>query len=206
MQSTLAYKSLPLLLIALLFFTACDSANHPGQTYSDAPEPFKADGGTISASNYGQTLEQPFTLGLGALDEGSISITLDSIQPVNLPPNVTLVTTALNRPLENNGALLSAGWLGYPPAIEKVGHPFILHSLEHAIIHPQEYVEAVVVLQSAKVGAFIVQGFLLTLEMNGKTYQHYYPTAAVLCVDVDKATCDAAVKQADDDYHSQQGH
>ncbi len=195
---------IPLYLILLFLLAAC-AGNHPGQTYPDAPAPFKADDGTVSASNHYQTLKQPFTLGLGALNEGSTPITLSSIKPVNNPPNITLVTTALNRPLENNGALLSAGWPGYPPVIEKVGHPFILHPLEQAIIHPQEYVEAVVVLQSSKVGAFIVQGFLLTLEMNGQTYQHYYPTAAVLCVEVDEATCDAAVKQANEEYDRQRG-
>jgi hypothetical protein len=188
----------------LLLLAAC-AGNRPGQTYPDAPAPFQADDGTISARNYYQTLEQPFTLGLGAFNGGATPITLDSLKPVALPPDVTLVATAIERPEENSHELLTAGHLGYPPIIDDLHRPYVFHPLEHAVIHPQEYVEAVVALQSSKVGAFIAQGFLLTLEMNGKTYQHYYPAAIVLCVEVDEATCDAAVKKADEDYDSQQG-
>jgi hypothetical protein len=187
----------------LLLLTAC-AGNHPGQAYPDAPAPFQADDGTIAASNYAQALDQPFTLGLGAFNGGSTPITLDSLKPVDLPSDVTLVATAIERPEENGHTLLTAGNLGYPPIIDELHRPYVFHPLEQAIIHPQEFLEAVIALQSSKAGAYIVQGFLLTLEMNGKTYQHYYPTAAVLCVAVDKATCDAAVKQADDNYHNQQ--
>jgi hypothetical protein len=200
-----AIRNLLYTLFLLLLLAAC-AESQAGQTYPDAPEPFKADDGTIAASNYGQTLDQPFTLGLGAFNGGSTPITLSSLKPVNLPPDVTLVATAIERPEENGHILLTAGNLGYPPIIDELHRPYIFRQLEQAIIHPQEFVEAVIALQSSKVGAYIVQGFLLTLEMNGKTYQHYYPTAAVLCVEVDHATCDAAVKQADDDYHNQQGH
>jgi hypothetical protein len=194
-----------LVLFLLLLLTAC-AGNHPGQAYPDAPASFKADDTGIYVSNYAQTRSKPLVFGLGMSNEGSTPITLDSLKLVDAPSNITLIATGAAYPTENDKTLLPVGGIEYPPILEEQHRPYTLHPLSQAILQPQEYAEALVALQSSKVGTFLVKGFLLTLEMNGQTYQHYYPLTAVLCVEVDHATCDAAVKQADDNYHNQQGH
>jgi hypothetical protein len=130
------------------------------------------------------------------MNAGSTPITLEFLILADAPSNVTLIATGVAYPAENDNTLLPVGGTEYPPTLENLHRPYILHPLAQAILHPQEYAEALVALQSSQVGAFLVKGFLLTLEMNGQTYQHYYPLTAVLCVEVDHATCDAAVQQA----------
>ncbi len=203
-NSAPARKRLPPILFLLLLLAAC-AGNHPGQTYPDAPAPFQADDTGIAVTNHGQTRTKPLVFGLGMMNEGSTSITLDSLTLANPLPNITLLATGVAYPAENDKTLLPVGGTEYPPILEEQHRPYTLHPLAQAIIHPHEYAEALVALQSSQVGTFLVKGFLLTLQMNGQTYQHYYPLTAVLCVEVDDATCDAAVKQADDNYHSQQG-
>ncbi len=149
MRSCSACKLLQALLLVLLL-TACSKYSHPGQPYPDAPAPFKADDHSIAASNYAQLRNQPFTLGLGILNEGSTPITLDSITPVEMPSSVTLVATAIKRPEENGYFLLTAGNLGYPPIIGKLHRPYIFHLLKHAIVWPQEYIAAMLLYKVLK--------------------------------------------------------
>ena len=185
-------KLQPLLLLLVLILVAFGGQSSKGQQiYPDAPSSFMPDDGTIAAMNDDQTRAKPFTLGLGMVNDGSTPLKLISIVFVDAPSNVTLVATAISRPQENGGVLLAAGNLGYPPTLDtrELHRPYIFHPLHNAIVNPQEYVEAIVSLKSSKVGVFTVKGFLLTLEIDGQTYQHYYPTSAILCVEEDHNSC-----------------
>jgi len=51
-------------------------------------------------------------------------------------------------------------------------------------------------LKSKRNFSHVLKGFLLTLEMDGQTYQHYYPGTVVLCVSIGEKVCDAAFKKA----------
>lgn len=184
-----------MICILSLLLTSC-AGNHPGQTYPDAPSSLWADDGVLATGNYGGTLAQPYTVGFDIQNQGSSPITLDSFTFVSAPPNVTILAVAIARPDENDKGLLEVGELGYPPVLPTLHRPWIFHPLKNAVVHAHEYLEAIISLRSSKQGAFLVKGFLLTLEMNGTTYQHYFPTTVVLCINVSHAVCEQAFKKA----------
>lgn len=185
----------PLFLLCLLL--ASCAGDHPGQAYPDVPSSsILADDGVLATGNYRGTLSQPYTVGFDMLNVGSYPITLEAFTFVDAPPNVTVFAVALSRPLENDKLLIEAGAIGYPPISPRTNKPYIFHSLKGAIVHPNEYVEAIISLKSSKRGAFLVKGFLLTLMIGRATYQHYYPTTVVLCINVSHDICAQAFKQA----------
>ena len=178
-----------------LLLTSC-ADNHPGQTYPNAPSSLWADDGVISVGNYGGTLSKPFTVGFDIQNLGSSPITLNAFTFVDAPPNVTIFAVAISRPNENDKGLLEVGDIGYPPILPTLHRPWLFHSLKDAIVHPNEYLEPIISLKSSKQGAFLVKGFLLTLEIDGTAYQHYFPTTVVLCIDVSHDICAQAFKKA----------
>lgn len=180
----------------LLMPVAC-AGNHPGQMYPDTPGSIMADDGVAFTGNFLIQPSQPFTVGFDFLNKGSDPVTLDSFAFVKAPANIVTVATALSRPLENDKGLLQVGGLGYPPELPTSHRPWHFHALKGAIVQPNEYVEAIISLKSAEKGAFLVTGFLLTLEISGITYQHYFPTTVFLCIGVDHDTCQKAVDQAE---------
>jgi hypothetical protein len=192
------------LLVYLLFsFLSC-AGNHPGQTYPDAPDSFWADDGPISTGNSQVELGQIYTVGFDMMNKGKSPLILDAFAAVASPKQITTVATAISNPDENDKSLIEPGNFGYPPILPTLHRPYIFHPLHRAIIHPNEYVEAIIALKNSARGAFIIQGFLLTLEIDGQTYQHYYREAVVLCVEVDKQTCDKAFETADERVNPQQ--
>ncbi len=184
-------------LFLVILLAAC-AGNHPGQTYPDAPAAFQpiSPGDSFVVGNYRQTLTQPLVFGLPLNNKGATPITLDALTFVEAPSNITLIATGVANPEENNNTYLPVGGVEYPPLLVELHRPYILHPLSHAVVHKGEDLEALVALKSSKVGVFFVKGFLLTLEIDGQTYQQYYPFTAVLCVEVDKATCDQAFHAA----------
>ena len=194
---TLLHKSrlCILLLVCLALLSSC-AGNHPGQTYADAPSSIVADDGVISAGNSKIQPSEPFTVGFDILNQGTDAVTLDSITFVNAPTAVKVVGVAFSRPLENDKLLLQGGGPGFPPELTTLHRPWRFHPLKGAIVHPKEYAEAVISLKSAQKGAFLIKGFLLTLEIGGTTYQHYYPTTVFLCIKVDSTTCQQSVDKA----------
>lgn len=189
------FKFCVLLLVCLVLLPSC-AGNHPGQSYADAPSSIVADDGVVSAGNFNIQPSQPFTVGFDILNQGSDAVTLDSITSVDTPSVVKVVGVAFSRPLENDKGLLQGGSYGFPPELSSLHRPWHFHSLKGAIVHPKEYAEAIISLMSPQKGAFLIKGFLLTMEIGGTTYQHYYHTTVFLCIKVDQTTCQQAADKA----------